>query len=96
MRNGTSSADAFQQFGQRCMLLEIRKFTSTLIQGILRGNRELSQMLTQQSAEVWELKKQMVKRKGELADSKLLLPMCLTFAGILIMVVIPIFSNLGV
>lgn len=96
MRNGTSSADAFQQFGQRCMLLEIRKFTSTLIQGILRGNRELSQMLTQQSAEVWELKKQMVKRKGELADGKLLLPMCLTFAGILIMVVIPIFSNLGV
>lgn len=96
MRNGIPSADAFQQFGQRCMLLEIRKFTSTLIQGLLKGNRELAIMLTQQSTEVWELKKQLVKRKGELADSKLLLPMCLTFAGILIMVVIPIFSNLGV
>lgn len=96
MRNGVSSVDAFQGFGQRCMLLEIRKFTSTLIQGMVRGNKELAQMLTQQSVEVWELKKQLVKRKGELADSKLLLPMCLTFAGILIMVVVPIFSNLGV
>lgn len=95
MRNGVSSSDAFQLFGQRCMLMEIRKFTSTLTQGLLKGNRELAVMLTQQSAEVWELKKQLVKRKGELADSKLLLPMCLTFAGILIMVVIPIFSNLG-
>lgn len=96
MKNGVASTDAFQKFGQRCMLLEIRKFTSTLIQGLIRGNRELSQMLTQQSVEVWEMKKQLVKRKGELADSKLLLPMCLTFAGILVMVIIPIFSNLGV
>lgn len=96
MRNGVSAVDALRQFGQRCMLLEIRKFTSTLIQGMIKGNRELSEMLTQQSTEVWELKKQLVKRKGELADSKLLLPMCLTFAGILVMVIIPIFSNLGV
>lgn len=96
MRHGVSTVDAFQKFGQRCMLLEIRRFTSTLIQGMVKGNRELSQMLTQQSVEVWELKKQLVKRKGELADSKLLLPMCLTFVGILIMVIVPIFSNLGV
>ena len=96
MRNGVSTVDAFQQFGQRCLLLEIRKFTSTLIQGQIKGNRELAVMLTQQSAEVWELKKQLVKRKGELADSKLLLPMCLTFVGILIMVIVPIFSNIGV
>ncbi len=96
MRNGTPAVDAFQEFGQRCMLLEIRKFTSTLIQGQLKGNQELALMLTQQSAEVWELKKQLVKRKGEMADSKLLLPMCLTFVGILVMILIPIFSNLGV
>ena len=96
MQNGISAVDAFINFGQRCMLLEIRKFTSTLIQGLEKGNRDLSQMLIQQSSEVWELKKQMVIRKGELADSKLLLPMLLTFAGILIMVVVPIFTNLGV
>ena len=95
MRNGISAVDAFQNFGERCMLLEIRKFTSTLIQGMEKGNSELSPMLTQQSSEVWELKKQMVKRKGELADSKLLLPMLITFAGILIMVVVPIFTNIG-
>lgn len=96
MRNGTSTVDALHQFGQRCMIQEIRKFTSTLIQGITKGNSELSLMLEQQSTEVWALKKQLVRRKGELADNKLLLPMCLTFIGIIIMVVVPIFTNIGV
>lgn len=96
MQNGTSAVEAFRQFGQRCLLPEIKKFTSTLIQGQKKGNSELAPMLIQQSKEVWELKKQLARRKGELADSKLLLPMCLTFVGILIMVIIPIFSNLGV
>ncbi len=96
MQNGIPIVDALVNFGQRCMLLEIRKFTSTIIQGYLKGNTELAVMLTQQSAEAWELKKQLAKREGELADSKLLLPMCLTFMGILVIVVVPIFSNLGV
>lgn len=95
IQNGKSAADAIYVFGQRCMLPEIKKFSSTLIQGIKQGNRELAEMLTQQSGEVWELKKQLVRRKGEAANSKLLIPMCVTFIGILIMIMIPIFANLG-
>ncbi len=95
IRNGSSSADALYAFGQRSLLPEIKKFSSTLVQGIIQGNSELAAMLTQQSKEVWELKKQLVRRKGELASNKLLIPMCLTFIGILIMVMVPIFSNLG-
>ncbi len=96
MRNGTSAVNALYDFGQRCMLPEIKKFSTTLIQGITQGNKELAEMLTQQSKEVWDIKRQMVRRQGELANNKLLLPMCVTFVGILIMVMVPIFSNLGV
>lgn len=96
MQNGHAASDAINEFGQRCLLSEIRKFTSTLIQGIKRGNSELSPMLIQQSSEVWEIKKQTVRRKGELANDALLFPMILTFLGILIMIMIPIFANLGV
>ena len=96
MNNGTADVDAIFMFGQRCMIPEIKKFASTLIQGMEKGNSDLAGMLTGQSKEVWELKKQMVHREGELANNKLLLPMCITFIGILIMVMMPIFSNLGV
>ncbi len=95
MQNGKAEIDALFGFGQRCMLPEIKKFSSTLIQGLEKGNSDLAGMLTAQSKEVWELKKQMVHRQGELANNKLLLPMCLTFIGILIMVIVPVFSNIG-
>lgn len=96
MQNGKAEVDALFSFGQRCMMPEIKKFSSTLIQGITKGNSDLASMLTQQSKEVWSLKKQYVHRQGELANNKLLMPMCLTFVGILIMVIVPVFSNLGV
>ena len=95
MHNGKSFADALYVFAQRSMLPEIKKFSSTLIQGVSQGNRELAGMLTQQSREVWDMKRQIIRRKGELANNKLLIPICMTFVGILIMIIIPIFSNLG-
>ncbi len=96
MQNGFSEADALYRFGNRCIIPEIKKFTSTIIQGIQKGNSELTAMLQEQSGEVWEAKKQNVKRQGEKAASKLLFPMLLMFVGILIMIIIPIFTNMGV
>lgn len=95
IRNGASTADALYLFGQRCMLPEIKKFSSTLIQGIAQGNSELAASLTQQSKEIWDMKRQLIRRKGELANNKLLIPMCISFIGILIMIMVPIFTNLG-
>ena len=75
MRNGVSEADALFNFGSRCVVPEIKKFTSTIVQGISKGNSELVVMLQEQSKEVWSLKKQNVRRQGEKAASKLLIPM---------------------
>ena len=96
MNNGVADIDAIYNFGSRCIIPEIKKFTSIIIQGITKGNSELAMMLQEQSQEVWQLKKQLVKREGEKAASKLLLPLCIMFIGILIMIVVPIFTNLGV
>ena len=95
MNNGVSEIDAMFHFGARCVVPEIKKFTSTIVQGLTKGNSELIMMLQEQSKEVWALKKQNVRRQGEKASSKLMLPMMVMFVGILIMVVVPIFANLG-
>lgn len=96
MNNGMAEVDAIYNFGMRCIIPEIKKFTSTIIQGITKGNSELTLMLQEQSKEVWQLKKQLVRREGEKAASKLMIPICIMFVGILIMILIPIFTNLGV
>ena len=95
MENGVSEVDAFFNFGSRCMIPEIKKFASTLIQGIVKGNAELCEMLTQQSKEVWGIKKQQARRAGEKAASKLMIPIAMMFVGILIMIIVPIFANIG-
>lgn len=95
MNNGVAEIDAVRNFGIRCMTSDAKKFASTIAQGIVKGNSELSGMLQEQSKEVWNMRKQYVRREGEKASGKLLLPMCMMFIGILIMVLIPIFANLG-
>lgn len=96
MHNGISELEAIRLFGVRCVIPEVKKFSSTIIQGLEKGNRELSLMLQNQSGEVWGMKQQLVRRKGAQANTKLMIPMFIMFIGILIMIVIPIFTNLGV
>lgn len=95
MRNGKSEIDAIYDFENRCVIPEIKKFTSTILQGVTKGNSELVMMLQTQSKEVWQLKKQLVRRDGEKAASKLLIPICIMFLGILIIIIVPIFANIG-
>lgn len=94
MNNGIAEDVALYRFGIRCVLPQIKKFSSTMIQGILKGNKELSVALQEQSKEVWFDKKQNIRRQGEKAASKLMIPIFIMFAGILIMVVVPIFTNM--
>lgn len=96
MDNGVSEMEAIRRFGLRCMIPEIKKFSTTIIQGLEKGNSELTVMLQAQSDEVWAMKQQLIRRKGAQANTKLMIPMFIMFIGILIMIVIPIFANLGV
>lgn len=95
MNNGVSEVESIRRFGIRCMIPEVKKFSSTIIQGLQKGNSELADMLQEQSAEVWGLRKQQVRREGEKAASKLMIPIFIMFLGVIIMVVVPIFANIG-
>ena len=95
MNNGIAEVDALSRFGLRCRIPEIKKFTSTVIQGLVKGNAELTFLLAQQSREVWSAKKQDIRRQGEKAASKLLIPICIMFIGILVMLIVPIFAGIG-
>lgn len=94
MNNGVSELDAIYNFSQRCAVKEIRKFASILSQNIQKGGSELTMNLRYMNKESWEDKKHRAKRKGETAGSKLMLPLLIMFIGILLMVIVPIFTNM--
>lgn len=93
MRNGASEVEAIHRFGKRCDSPEIKKFASNMIQSIENGGRELIRFMEQQSDELWEEKKQLLLRQGELAATKLLVPIVLIFVGILIIIMAAAFAG---
>lgn len=94
MKNGVSDYEAYRNFADRCSIKEIRRFSSTMIQNMQKGNSEIAYFLKEMSDEMWEEKKHLVKRKGEAANSKLLIPTAMIFIGILILVMVPTFMNM--
>lgn len=95
MQNGVADLEAYRNFAERCGIKQIRRFSSTMIQNMQKGNAEISYFLKELSDEMWEEKKHLVKRKGEAANSKLLIPTTMIFVGILIMVMVPAFLNMN-
>ena len=96
MENGMSETDAIYNFGLISNSAEIKKFTSSIIQGVEKGSSELSNVLVNQSTEMWDLKRQIMLQKGEAAASKLIGPIGLIFVGIIILVVAGIGSMLTI
>lgn len=87
MENGESDVEAIHKFGILSDSPEIKKFTSAMIQGVEKGNSELSDFLISQSTELWEHKRQIVLQKGEIAAGKLIIPLGFMFAGIIMIIV---------
>ena len=94
--NGMSEIDALFAFANRCVTPEIKKFTSFIVQGLEKGSKDLADALRNQTDEMWELKKQNTLRRGELASSKLMIPLMVMFLGVLVMIIGPIMTNLGI
>ena len=65
-----------------------------MIQNLQKGSSEVVVFLRDMSNEAWEEKKHEVKRKGEKASSKLIMPIGLIFLGVLILIIVPMFSSL--
>ena len=94
MCNGVAELDALYNFSQRCTVKELKKFSSILSQNLQKGGTELAYNLRSMNEESWEQKKHNAKRKGETAGAKLMIPTMIMFVGILLMVVVPIFTNM--
>lgn len=93
IHQGVSELEAYQHFSDRCELKEIKRFTSSIVQNMVKGNAELAKFLREISDEMWNEKKAIAKRKGEAADSKLLIPTLLIFAGILALIMVPMLAG---
>lgn len=96
MRNGVAEVDAYIAFGNRCGVPFVKKFISMLAQNLSKGNKELVDFLKTESRMCWEEKKHLVRRQGEAAANKLMIPLGMILIGIFVMILVPIVSNMGI
>ena len=96
MNNGVSEIDAYLNFGNRCGVQSVKKFTSMLCQNLTKGNKELVDFLKAESAICWEEKKHYVKRKGEEASNKMMIPLGMILVGVFVMILVPVLGNMGI
>lgn len=95
MENGASDADAVYQFGVLTDADVIKKFTGIIVQELEKGSGELENILSSQSSELWAHKRQMLLQKGEKAAGKLIIPVGITFGGIILVIMVAAMSGLS-
>lgn len=96
MEAGCTEAESYENFGKRCKNSEYLRLAALLSQNLRKGTRGLSHLLKLEAARALEEKKARAKRLGEEAGTKLLLPMFLMLAVVLVIVIVPAFLSLQI
>ena len=66
-----------------------KKLASLLTQNLRKGSSELSELLSKEAELAMEQRKNLAKRLGEEAGTKLLLPMMLMLSIIMVLIIVP-------
>lgn len=95
INNGTPETQAYEELAEICRVNEIKKFVSIVCQNIQKGSSELVYIMKELSVEAWNTKKTVAKMKGDSAQTKLMIPLLISFVGILAMIMVPIVANMN-
>jgi tight adherence protein C len=89
IRAGKPEIKAYEDFAKRCRSQEVTRFISVIIQNMKKGNSELVSILRVMANECWETRKNITRKLGEEASTKMILPLMLMFGAILLIVATP-------
>lgn len=93
MESGIMEAESYERFGKRCRNQEYIRLGALLSQNLRKGGKGLGQLLKTEALQAQEERKANAKKAGEEASTKLLLPMFLMLAVVLVIVIVPAFLS---
>ena len=86
---------AYEDLAYRCKVPEVTRFISTVLQNLHRGNRDMVYVMINLTQEAWEKRKDIARKQGEEASSKLIFPMVMIFIAVAIIVLAPAIQAMG-
>lgn len=96
MESGVTEPESYENFGRRCDVQVYVRFGALLSQNLRKGTKGLTQMLKLEAIQAFEDRKARARRLGEEAGTKLLLPMFLMLAIVLVIVIVPAFLSVQI
>ena len=93
MDNGVGEPEAYERFGARCAGAGYRTFAMLLARSTVRGGAGMLSELEQEAQTAFEDSRRRAKAAGDLAAVKLLLPMAMMLAVVMIVVLVPSFLS---
>lgn len=94
IQGGISEGECYERFGSRCGIPSYRKFGAMLSQNLKKGTKGLTDLLRKESVDAFEDRKNQARRMGEEAGTKLLGPMFMMLAIVLVIIVVPAFFTI--
>ena len=89
LRDGKNTKNAYEDFGRRCMHPAYKKMMMLFEQNMRKGNEYLLEQLEREERNVYETRQRKIKTAGEVASTKMLIPMGGLLAMVLIILVVP-------
>lgn len=93
IRDGVGERTAYEQFGERCGLRPYRKLSALIVQNLRKGAKGMTALMTAEADEAFELRKNLAKKLGEEAGTKLLAPMLMMLGVIVVILMVPAFLS---
>lgn len=93
LKLGVPEYESYEQYGKRTGLIQYIKFTSLINQNLKKGTKGFTQQLMYEAEEAFEDRKEIAKRLGETAGTRLLGPMMVMLVIVLLMIMIPAFLS---
>lgn len=92
---GKSEEATYEKFGERIGLRSYKRLAAILVGQSSRGGGGIKEALRREVQEAWELQKEEVKRMGNEAETKLIIPMLGMMMIVFSIVIIPAFFSLS-
>lgn len=89
LKTGVHESRVYKDFGRNCAIKQYMKLASLLDQNRKSGVNNLRQILSVEMASAWEERINIVRRQGEEASTKLLLPLLMLLIVVLIIIMLP-------
>lgn len=93
IKSGVPEGESYYRLGHRLNLPVYLKLMSLLSQNVKKGTRDILDMLMAEEDQALQLRKELAKKKGEEASTKLLFPMILLLATVMLIIVMPVFLS---